>query len=137
MEQGHLEILLEDIRGKFDLVLEGHKTLRQQIEKVGQGSEERDEHLLFLIQTLNTKIDGVDTRLDTKIDGLDARLDAKIDGLDAQLDAKIDGLDAQLGSKIDKLEENLTTKIDGIARDLAEHRLDTEAHGPVYGVKER
>ena len=126
MEQGHLEILLEDIRGKFDLVLEGHETLRQQIEKVGQGSEERDEHLLFLIQTLNTKIDGVDTRLDTKIDGLDARLNAKIDGLDARLDAKID-----------KLEENLTTKIDGIARDLAEHRLDTEAHGPVYGVKER
>lgn len=25
MQKDHLEILLEDIRGKFDLVLEGHK----------------------------------------------------------------------------------------------------------------
>ena len=31
MEKEHLEILLEDIRGKFDLVLEGHDTLRQEI----------------------------------------------------------------------------------------------------------
>jgi len=31
MKKDHLEILLEDIRGKFDLVLEGHDTLRQEI----------------------------------------------------------------------------------------------------------
>ena len=28
MEKGHLEILLEDMNGKFDLVLEGHEGLR-------------------------------------------------------------------------------------------------------------
>jgi hypothetical protein len=31
MEKDHLEILLEDIRGKFELVLEGHESLRQEI----------------------------------------------------------------------------------------------------------
>ena len=31
MEKDHLEILLEDIRGKFDLVLEGHDVLRKEI----------------------------------------------------------------------------------------------------------
>jgi hypothetical protein len=32
MEKGNLEILLEDIRGKFDLVLEGHDVLRKEIQ---------------------------------------------------------------------------------------------------------
>ncbi len=59
MEQDHLEILREDIRGKFGLVLEGHETQRQQIEMAEQSSEKHDEHLLFLIETENTKIDGV------------------------------------------------------------------------------
>ena len=31
MEEDHLEILLEDIRGKFDLVLEGHDVLRREV----------------------------------------------------------------------------------------------------------
>lgn len=31
MEKAHLEILSEDIRGKLDLVLEGHKVLRKEI----------------------------------------------------------------------------------------------------------
>jgi len=31
MDKDHLEILLEDIRGKFDLVLEGNDTLRKEI----------------------------------------------------------------------------------------------------------
>ena len=31
MEKDNLEILLEDIRGKFALVLEGHEVLRKEI----------------------------------------------------------------------------------------------------------
>ncbi|MFA5516325.1 MAG: hypothetical protein WDA20_08555 [Desulfuromonadales bacterium] len=31
MEKEHLEILLEDIRAKLDLVLEGHEVLRREI----------------------------------------------------------------------------------------------------------
>lgn len=31
MQKDNLEILLEDIRGKFDLVLEGHEVLHKEI----------------------------------------------------------------------------------------------------------
>ena len=31
MDKDHLEILLEDIQGKFDLVLGGHDALRKEI----------------------------------------------------------------------------------------------------------
>ena len=76
VEKDHLEILLEDIRGKFDLVLEGHEVLRRQIQTSREESKERDDHLLFLIQTLNTKIDGVDERLGRKIDEVASDLSA-------------------------------------------------------------
>jgi len=33
MKKEHLEILLEDIREKFDLVLEGHSSLHKRIDK--------------------------------------------------------------------------------------------------------
>ncbi len=59
MEQRHLEILLEDMRGKFELVLEGHQVLRSEIQQSRAESKERDDHLLFLIRTLNGKIDAV------------------------------------------------------------------------------
>lgn len=113
MEQDHLEILLEDINGKFDLVLEGHQVLRNDIQRVREESQERDDHLLFLIQTLNTKIDGVETRLSACLDGVETRLD----GVETRLD-------------------RVETKVDGVAADLAAHRRDTEAHGGVYCVRE-
>ena len=34
MDKDNLEILLEDLRGKFDLVLEGHDALHKRIDKV-------------------------------------------------------------------------------------------------------
>ena len=74
MEKDHLEILLEDIRGKFDLVLEGHDALRKEIQ--------------------------------------DARRD--------------------LGDKISLVD----FKVEAVATDLKAHRVDTEAHRPVYRVKE-
>ena len=33
MQKDHMEIILEDIRDKFDLVLEGHDVLRQEIQE--------------------------------------------------------------------------------------------------------
>jgi hypothetical protein len=126
MEKDHLEILLEDIRGKFDLVLEGHEVLRSEIRRTREESKERDDHLLFLIQTVNRKIDSVDSRLDAKIDSVESRLSAKIDSVESRLTAKIDSV-----------ESRLSAKIDAVAEDLAEHRRDTEAHGGAYRVKER
>ena len=114
MEKDHLEILLEDIKGKFDLVLEGHEVLSQEIREVREESNARHDHTAFLINTINDKIDGVDQRLGRKIDEVDKRL----------------------GDKIDSVEKTLSEKIDAVAADLAAHRADTEAHHGVYRVKE-
>ncbi len=70
MEKDHLEILLEDIRGKFDLVLEGHEVLRKEIREVGDESNARHEHTAFLIKTLNDKIDGIENRFCANIDAV-------------------------------------------------------------------
>ena len=59
MEKDHLEILLEDIRGKFELVLEGHESLSQVIRQNHQESNEKHEHTAFMLKTLNEKIDHV------------------------------------------------------------------------------
>jgi hypothetical protein len=59
MKKDHLGILLEDIRGKFELVLEGHETLRKGIRDTWADLSEKIELNSFLINVLNKKIDGV------------------------------------------------------------------------------
>ena len=63
MQKEHLEILLEDIRGKFDLVLEGHEVLRREIREVREESNAKHEQTALLIKAvsdhLSRKIDGV------------------------------------------------------------------------------
>ena len=136
MQKDHLEILLEDIRGKFDLVLEGHDVLRKEIKESRDESNAKHEHTAFLIDTLNKKIDSVDNRLNDKIDSVEARLNDKIDSVEARLNDKIDSVEARLNDKIDTVETRLSGKIDAVAADLSAHRKDTEAHHGVYRVKE-
>jgi hypothetical protein len=81
MEKENLEILLEDIQGKFDLVLEGHEGLRKEI-------KDARRELCEKIQFVDFKVDAI------------------------------------------------SHKVDDLAADLSAHRADTEAHGPVYRVKE-
>jgi hypothetical protein len=114
MEKDHLEIALEDIKGKFDLVLEGHDVLRQEIRETRRDLNEKIALVDFKVEVLNQKIDGFKTELDAKIDGVEARLSARIDGA----------------------ESNLGARIDGVAANLTAHRLDTEAHPTLYKVKE-
>jgi hypothetical protein len=59
MEKGNLEMVLEDINGKFDPLLEGHEGLRGEIREVGRKTDERFGLVDFKIDTLNKKIDGV------------------------------------------------------------------------------
>jgi hypothetical protein len=114
MEKEHLEMILEDINGKFDLILEGHESLISEIRDLSRKTDERFDLVDFKIDTLNRKIDGVDERLSKKIDGVDERLSKKIDGVEA----------------------SLGEKIDGVAGELKAHRQDTEAHRGMYGVRE-
>jgi hypothetical protein len=99
LKKDHLEIILEDIRGKFELVLEGHDVLHKEI---------RDTRV-----ELCEKI----SLVDFKVDALSQRVD--------ELDRKVDGMG-----------KSLTQKIDAVAADLKAHRTDTEAHSPVFRVKE-
>ena len=59
MEKDNLEILLEDIRGKFDLVLEGHEVLRKEIQDPRQELSEKTDFVDFKLEALNRKVDAV------------------------------------------------------------------------------
>jgi outer membrane murein-binding lipoprotein Lpp len=109
MQKDHLEILLEDINSKFNLVLEGHDALRNEIREARDESNAKHDHTAFILKVLNQKVDNLESKVD--------KLEVKVDKLEV---------------KVDKLE----VKIDGIAADLTAHRSDTEAHHGVYLVKE-
>jgi len=76
MEKDHLEILLEDIRSTFELVLEGHAALDKKIDSRFDELNDKMEHNSFKIDTLNKKIEVVDERLGKKIDAVAADLAA-------------------------------------------------------------
>jgi hypothetical protein len=63
MEKGNLEMVLEDISGKFDLVLEGQESLRQEMHVIRDELSEKIETSSFKIDVLNQKIDGVEEKL--------------------------------------------------------------------------
>ena len=72
MEKGHLEMILEDINGKFDLVLEGYSSLDKKLDTRFDDLDEKIENNTFKIDVLNKKIDGVaadlkDHRADTEV----------------------------------------------------------------------
>ena len=92
MEKDHLEILLEDVRGKFELVLEGHESLNRKIYNRFDELDSKIEHNSFLIGTLNRKIDDVDQRLDKQIQGVEKSLNDKIDRVEKNLNDKIEDL---------------------------------------------
>jgi hypothetical protein len=79
MQKDHLEILLEDISGKFTMVLEGHSAIRSEMQKMHDNLNEKIEHNAFLINVVNQKVD----KLDAKVD----KLEAKVDVIAADLSA--------------------------------------------------
>lgn len=111
MKKEHMEVLFEDIKGKFDLVLEGNAVLQRQIQEVRHDLNEKFEYSTLLIEGVNRKVDAVEERLTEKIDSVNRKVDA--------------------------VEERLTEKIDAVAAELAAHRSDTESHGrTAYRVSE-
>ena len=52
----------------------------------------------------------------------------RIDRLENRFDGRIDGVETRL--------QRVESKVDSIAADLAAHRVDTEAHRGIYGVRE-
>lgn len=62
-EQTHLEILLEEMRGKVDLVLEGHAALHAKIDAYRNESNEKHDLTAFQLGVLNAKLDAVAAEL--------------------------------------------------------------------------
>jgi len=87
MEKEHLEMILEDINSKFDLVLEGYAALDKKLDNRFDLLNEKIEMNSFKINVLSQKIDGVEAKLTKKIDGVEAKLTKKIDAVAADLRA--------------------------------------------------
>ncbi|MBD1399402.1 hypothetical protein [Pelovirga terrestris] len=83
MQKDHLEVILENMDKKLDIIIEGYNALDRKIDSV------RDE-LKQDISLLDFKIDTVNNHLSKKIDAVTADLkitDAKVDGVAADLKA--------------------------------------------------
>ena len=87
MEKDHLEILLEDIRGKFDLVLEGHDVLHKEIRDTREELCEKIDLVDFKVGALDQRIDAVETSLSQRIDAVETSLSQKIDAVAENLAA--------------------------------------------------
>ena len=70
MKKDYLEIILEDMNSKFDLVLEGHAALDKKIDVKFDELSEKIELNSFKVDALNEKIDAVDARLSKKLDAV-------------------------------------------------------------------
>ncbi len=83
-EKSNLEVILEDINGKFDLVLEGHVTLEHMIHEHRAETRQDKRELQALIQTshdsLDEKIEGVRMELKEEMDAGFKALGAKVEG---------------------------------------------------------
>lgn len=59
MKKEYLETLLEDVKGKADLVLEGLQILRHEVKDMHQEMNEKFELVDFKLEALGKKLDGV------------------------------------------------------------------------------
>jgi len=95
-ERHRMEIILEDMNGKFDLLLEGHAALDQKIDRVQATSHNQHTEAMAMIKTVHDS-------LDAKIGGVEQRLSTKIDSLRDELKEDI----RVVGEKVDGHEERL------------------------------
>ena len=76
MKKDHFEVLLEEMKGQFTLVLEGHDAIRQEFNVKIDGLTEKVDVNSFEIKVLNKTIVDVEARLSKKIDAVAADLSA-------------------------------------------------------------
>ncbi len=113
-EKSDLEVILEDINGKFDLVLEGHVTLEHMIHEHRAETRQDRRELQALIQTshdsLDEKIEGVRTELKEEIQGVRTELKEEIQGVRTELRETREELSAKIeavGTKVDGHEDRI------------------------------
>ena len=89
-------MILEDINGKFDLILEGHDGLRRELRELSRRTDERFDMVDFKFDVLNNKVDTVAADLKAT----DARLSNKIDDVAAELKAHRVDTDVHRGYRV-------------------------------------
>ena len=130
MNERYMEALLEEVRGKFDLVMEGYEALRAEIRESRRESNEKHAFTALQIRILNDKIDNVATELRGEIHELRGEFNGlrnEFNEFRQESTVRHDHTDYQF--------KVINHKIDAVAADLAAHRADTEAH-PRYLVRE-
>jgi archaellum component FlaC len=112
MEKEHFEILLEDMRSNFELVMErlesSHKELKREIQEHRGETQEKFDMIAYMLERLQKK----DIEFEKRFDGIDQRL-----------------------TSIDERFDTLEQKVDTLADDFAKHRANTEIHAG-YTVNE-
>lgn len=105
MEKEHLEVLLEDIRGKVEMVAEGYDLLNRKIDRFEANLSEKIGENTTRINLLNRKIDRVAADLaETREELTNTR------------------------QELTNTRQELNAKIDKVAANLQAHRDDTESH---------
>jgi len=95
-EQHYLEILLEEMNGKFSLVLEGHDAIRKEFN--GQLDDIKEQQKLFM-----SLLKGSHEELKEEIRAVDKRSEAR----DAALTAELKGEIRAVGDKVDGHESRI------------------------------
>ena len=127
MEDKYLGILMEEMNSKFELVLEGHQVLRNDMRRIEKTlSEKIDENAARIkINTDMIRSNADMIKVNTNMIRSNADM---IKALDEKLSKRINEVEEKLSTHIGSVEENLGTRIDAVAVDLKAHRADTEVH---------
>ena len=103
-EKEYFEILMEEMNGKFSLVLEGHDAIRkefnEQLTEVRQKQDMFESLLKFSHNELREEIQGVRTELKEEIQGVRTELKEEIQGVRTELKEEIQAVDRKLTSEI-------------------------------------
>ena len=59
MEKDHMEILLEDIRSKFDIVIEGHAALDAKMDTMQRELAEKIDQVDFKVEVVNQRVNAI------------------------------------------------------------------------------
>jgi len=99
-EKSHLEVILEDINGKFDLVLEGHVTLEHMIHEHRAETRQDKRELQALIQTSHDSLDAKINNVVADLKETRAELKEEIQGVRTEMKEEIRAVDRRLTSEI-------------------------------------
>jgi hypothetical protein len=96
MKKEHITVLLEEMNGKFSLVLEGHAALDRKIDALRTDIGERFATTDVKLDALNCKIDTVKAELTQRIDTVETNLTEHIMAVAADLKAHREDTEAHV-----------------------------------------